>query len=530
MPPEYDVVVIGAGINGAAIARDAALRGYRVLVLEQGDLCCGTSSWSSRLIYGGLRYLEYGELPLVYESLHERRRLLRLAPHLVRPLALTIPIYATGQRPRWKIRLGLWLYDRLAGRHSLEHHRMLSAHELRRRVPGVNAQDLVGGACYYDAQIRYPERLVVEQIADAVQQGATLKTRARAEQVLVERGEVRGVRFRRADGRGSVAASTRTVINAAGPWLDDLLQGIVEQPLLGGTKGSHIIVPAFPGAPSSGFYSEAVSDGRPFFILPWNDLFLIGTTDIRYQGDPADVRISSAEVSYLLNETAHVFPDARLSPADIAYCYAGVRPLPDRPVGDEGAITRRHIIKHHNPAARGLFSVIGGKLTTHRNLAEQAVDKVQRLLGGGRPCVTRSRPLPGAANDQTREEFLGAAGAQLSAVQAEHLWAVYGQRAASVLTTMAGDGELARVICPFSQASAGELVYALDQEWAVDLIDLLQRRTMAGLSRDFGLRAAVNACQSLTRAGVWNAQRAAAELSAYRDYADRFRPPAASVP
>ncbi len=527
---DYDVIVVGAGINGAAIARDAALRGYRVLLLEQGDLCNGTSSWSSRLIHGGLRYLEYGELPLVYESLHERQRLLRLAPHLVQPLALNIPIYAAGRRPRWKIKTGLLLYDLLAGRHGLAGHQMLSAAALLASEPGVNPRGLIAGARYYDAQIRYPERLVVAQVTDAAAHGARIETRAKVRRLMVDGGRVRGVRYQRADEGSYRDAVAPAVINAAGPWLDELLEDVTGRPLLGGTKGSHIIVPPWPNAPRRGFYSEARSDGRPFFILPWNGMYLIGTTDIRYQGDPSAVSISDCELDYLLSETGHIFPGAGLSRASVAYCYAGVRPLPHRPAGVEGAITRRHIIKHHKRVARGLFSIIGGKLTTHRNLAEQAVDRVQRLLGGGGRCVTRQRPLPGCADDRARDGFLEEAGARLSPAVAHHLWALYGAGGQQILARVAAAPELADRLGNASPAVTAELIHGLEQEWAVDLIDLLQRRTMVGLDADFGLSAAGAACAALTRLSIWDHQRATAELEAYRRYAARFRARALAGP
>ena len=284
----FELIVIGAGINGAAIAREAALAGIKVLIVERGDIASGTSSASSRLIHGGLRYLEHAELGLVYESLRERERLLTLAPHLVEPLELFIPVYRGARRKRWQVGVGLALYDLLSAGKSLPRRRLFGRDELLERMPGLNPDGLVGGASYYDAQVRYPERLVVENVRDAVEHGAKLLTYTRVTRVRVERGRAIGVEWQSPQGRGG--ANAPLIVNSAGPWVDEVLGQIQHTRLIGGTKGSHIVVPAFAGAPHAGVYVEAGADHRPFFILPWNDLLLIGTTDERYEGDPGGMK------------------------------------------------------------------------------------------------------------------------------------------------------------------------------------------------------------------------------------------------
>ena len=239
--PSFELIVIGAGINGAAIAREAALAGLKVLIVERGDLGCGTSSASSRLIHGGLRYLEHAEFGLVYESLRERERLLTLAPHLVEPLELFIPVYRGARRKRWQIGVGLALYDLLSAGKSLPGRRMFGRDELLAELPGLNRDGLVGGASYYDAQVRYPERLVVENVRDAVLHGAKLLTYTRVTRVRVEGGRAVGVEWESARGRGG--ASAPLIVNAAGPWVDEVLGPIRHTRLIGGTKGSHIVVP-----------------------------------------------------------------------------------------------------------------------------------------------------------------------------------------------------------------------------------------------------------------------------------------------
>ena len=323
----FELIVIGAGINGAAIAREAALAGVKVLLVERGDIGAGTSASSSRLIHGGLRYLEYGELGLVYESLHERERLLRHAPHLVKPLELVIPVYRGARRPRWEIAVGLALYDLLSIGRSVPGRTLLGRDELLARLPGLNPRELVGGASYYDAQVRYPERLVVENVRDAVANGAVLRTRTSVTRVRVDGGRAVGVEWRAADGAAGGAVA-RLIVNAAGPWVDEILGPIHHTRLLGGTKGSHIIVSRFQGAPSAGVYVEAGADGRPFFILPWNDLLLIGTTDERFEGDPGAAAIDPQEIAYLTSETERVFPGAAGLADRVLYTQTGIRPLP----------------------------------------------------------------------------------------------------------------------------------------------------------------------------------------------------------
>lgn len=378
----YDVVIIGAGINGAGIARDAARRGLKVLLIEKGEIGAGTTSASTRLIHGGLRYLEHFEFGLVYESLRERETLLRIAPDLVRPLAIAIPIYKQSRRGWLTIRAGMILYDLLSLGKSLPRHRMLSRAETLERWPGLNPEGLVGSALYYDAQVEFPERLVLANVVSAREFGAEVLTHTRVTNLVVEDGKVSGVEF-----GGFVEAGV--VVNAAGPWIDQVLAPVQSPKLIGGTKGSHLVVPVFPGAPPNAIYLEARSDGRPIFIIPWNKLYLIGTTDVRFEGDPDQVRCELWEIDYLLSETNLALPGAHLTRDNILYTYSGVRPLP------ANSSTRRHFIREH-PQFSNLLSIVGGKLTTYRSLSEESVDLIFRKLGKDvPPCTTASEKLPG---------------------------------------------------------------------------------------------------------------------------------------
>lgn len=529
---DYDIIVIGGGINGAGIVRDAALRGLRVLLLEKGDFGSGTSSWSSRLIHGGLRYLEFGEIPLVFESLHERRRLRIVAPHLVSQLRLNLPIYSAARRGRLIIRLGMLAYDLLSMGKKIPRHRMLSREELLQEEPGLNAQGLLGGAQYYDAQVSYAERLVMENIIGAQQAGADVRNYSPVIGITVSEGKVESLQFINGANGVETKVSAGLVINAAGPWVDQVLATVNrEMPrFMGGTKGSHIVVGTFAGAPQSAFYVEARADGRPFFIIPWNNQYLIGTTDIRYDGEPGDAVASKAEIDYLLSETNRVFPAADLNVGDIHFAYAGVRPLPRRDKGPESAISRKHIIRMHRKLAKNLVTIIGGKLTTYRNLAEEAVDlAVGKLRVGARACQTRSLPLPGALDlSAVRKNLL--ADNNLCRECSERLLGVYGSRAVEVVALATNDSVLAETLDPARSVLAAEVIFVLRHELARNLTDIVHRRLMIGLSADQGEPMIEKiAALAATEAG-WSDAEKQRQMAQLRRYNQRLRPATEKTP
>jgi len=515
---QFDLIVVGGGINGAGIARDAALRGVRTCLLEQGDLCNSTTRWSSRLIHGGLRYLEFGELGLVHESLQERENLLRNAPHLVRPLPLMIPVYADARRGMNTVDFGLYVYDLLSIGRSVPGHRRLSREEALAEMPGLLADGLTGAVVYYDAQVTYVERLVVENALGAAAAGARIETHTAVEKVLLERNHVTGVEVRNTlTGERSIRRAP-AIINAAGPWVDRILAA-AGRPLprfLGPTKGTHIIVRPFPGLTDTACYAEARSDGRPFFILPWNGLVLIGTTDTRCDDEPTTLRATVAEVDYLLAETRNTFPDCGLTRDDVLYTYCGVRPLPRQGLRETGAITRRHQIRHHGRSARGLTSIIGGKITTYRHLAEEVLDQVlPRLRLRARSCTTDRVPLPGGETD--RDEVLRelATFPNLPEASHAHLYAVYGSRAPLVAALARDAPELGEPLVPGQGVIGAEVVFAVREEFAATLGDVLLRRCMAGLGADLG-RAAVPGALRLAATHVgWSDARCRTEEAAY---------------
>ncbi len=526
----YDLIVVGAGINGTGIARDAAMRGLSVLLLDKTDLAAGTTSWSSRLIHGGLRYLEYYEISLVRESLRERERLLRVAPHLVHPLPLTIPIYQWHQRGPLLIRAGMVAYDVLSYDKSLPRHHMMTPDQALQHEPGLSRDGLTGAARYYDAQVEFPERVAVENTIDAAAWKADIRTGAEVVDLIVEAGVVKGVVWRDADGTEHRARGAMTV-NVAGPWVDRVLAelDLAEMPrLIGGTKGSHIVVDPFPGAPSDALYIEAKQDGRPYFIIPWNNLYLIGTTDIRYDGDLDRIEPTEEEIGYLLYETNVAIPGAGLERDDVLYAYAGLRPLPYQPEGKESGITRRHIIKDHAPQVEGLISIVGGKLTTYRNLAEQTVDAVYDKLGRkATPSPTRKAPFPGAVGniERVRRELASSGPDWLEPRSADYLLRIYGTRAEHIVALAARSGPAAqRIVDDESGLIAAAVTFAFEHEFARTLTDVIMRRTMIGYGRGAGLDAADAVAAVAVENGVWDEAESARQVEAFRAYMTRFLP------
>jgi glycerol-3-phosphate dehydrogenase len=588
--PDYDVVIVGGGINGCGIARDAAERGLRVLLLEKNDFGAGTSAYSSRLIHGGLRYLAHFEFDLVRESLRERELLLRDAPHLVRPLPLAIPIYRGAKNPRWMVGIGLKLYDLFARSRFLPTHRLYNTAQLLALYPGLNPNALQGGPVYYDAQIRFPERLCVENVLAAQATGrATILNHTHVMHFQTQADRITSVNFTDTLTGLSHRVSAQAFINASGPWVDAVvsLSDRKQTPLhsekkqtprlIGGTEGAHLVVRRFPNGPETALYVEAESDGRPFFIIPWlNDTYLIGTTDHHYQGDPDAVAATAPEVDYLLRETNRVLPQARLTSADVLYTYAGVRPLPYADGKREGAVTRRHLIHDHGTDAhhplRNLISIIGGKLTTYRSLAEEAVDYLLTLpalrtmkLNALSPCNTRKAPLPGGQalaletsvadtlNVSTRDVLeaykqahVRAAASDITGVSeavVSHWIDLYGSRYRRLfdyvapecdrsifLNAASAEIDWCQPLHPDSLNVAAQVAMAVREESACTISDVLLRRLGCGLEPDVGLQSLPAVAHLMACLLDWSPEQKEAEMVAYRHYVDTrnwaFRDPA----
>jgi glycerol-3-phosphate dehydrogenase len=325
----FHVVVIGGGINGVAVARECARAGKRTLLVEQNDFASGVTSRSTRIIHGGLRYLEHGELGLVRESVRERERLLRERSHLVHPVQFLLLMNEQSPRSAMKVRAGLWLYQRFAGRKSSD----LSEMELKRVERALDAGHQWSIFNYEDAQCEFPERLVAEWMTEAAAAGAVVRNHCEVLAVDVSQGRARGVLLRdRVSGKDE-RVDAGWILNCTGPWADRICQRSAvrtSKPMLGGVRGSHIVLPQFAGAPTAAIYTEA-ADGRPVFVVPWNEQVLVGTTEVPDTGDPGRTEPSNEEIEYLLRTVAKLFPKAKVSGHDIKYAFAGVRPLPNSP-------------------------------------------------------------------------------------------------------------------------------------------------------------------------------------------------------
>ena len=447
----FDLLVIGGGIQGAAVARDAALRGLGVVLLERGDFASGTSSRSSKLIHGGIRYLETGQLGLVREALRERSILLRLASEFVRPLPFLIPHYRNEGRSRLEIRAGLWLYAALAGRESIAEHRAVSAVEALELEPSLRQEGLLGGSLYWDAQMD-DALLCIAVAADAERAGAVIQNYA-AVVALEARGESWRARFHDVDTGKEDVLEARSVVNAAGPWAEEIRALVRPAPGAGlrRTRGTHVVVPG--QTRERALLLTARRDGRAFFVIPWEEYSLIGTTDVDDSTPPERIAPDVGDIRYLLEEAARALPclheDARPLRA-----FAGLRSLAQGNAIRPWANSREHRIVEEGT----MLTLIGGKYTTHRSLAERVVDRVAKRTGGrAARCATAERVLHGRKMD-------------IQALQSR-----YPGR-------LRLDGSL--------EITEAEVVHALQKEHARHPDDILERRSRLWLRSDAMRRAA----------------------------------------
>lgn len=531
---EYDVIVIGGGINGAGVARDAALRGLKTILVEKNDFASGSSSWSSRLIHGGLRYLEYFEFPLVRESLKEREVLLHTAPHLVNPLQLTIPIYRDRSRPYWKIWAGMILYDVFSFDKTLPVHRMLPEAKFKQLFRSLDSENLAGGSQYYDGQVTLAERLCLENIISAQNAGAIALNYAEVTELPTENSRITAVVCKdKLTGESfTISGSAEaTIVNTAGPWIDRVCKlgskagqksPIGKTKKDGGTKGSHIIVDTFPGAPGSTLYVEAKSDGRPFFIIPWLGKYLIGTTDLPYKDDIDNIKANNEEIDYLLRETNNIVPTANLSRQDVKFTYSGVRPLPNSDGKKPGSITRKHIIfDHRQEGVRNLLTLIGGKLTTYRNVGEEIVDIIfKRIKQSRKPCQTDVVPLPGCIlpSDKRIQQAIDEYDSILSVNTIDHLFSVYGARALLVLALVKDNPELAQPLDSGLPDIKAQIVHAVTSESAHTLVDILRRRTTLAMNGHYGINLLPVVTETLRQHCGWTEEQSDRACADYHFY------------
>ena len=519
----FDVLVVGGGITGAGVARDAAMRGLRTALVERDDFASGTSSRSSRLIHGGLRYLEHGWLHLVFESSRERRTLMRIAPHLVQPLAFTWPVYDEARVPLWKLGAGLMVYDALALFRNLGgNHRRLAPGEVLELEPAIRREGLRGGARYFDASTN-DVRLTLANVRAAAEEGATVVNHAEVRLLRRAGAHVTGAHIVDRLSEKGVDVTARAVVNATGPWSDSIRR--MADPRAGtglrGTKGVHVAVPRERVGNRDALTVLSAIDGRVMFVLPAGEVTIIGTTDTDYAGPIDDVRATRADVDYLLRSANAYFPAAQLTADDVIAAWAGIRPLVAGGTGDPGSTSREHSIAWTAP---GLLSVTGGKLTTYRSMAASVVDQVVRALGAtAHRAPTHRTSLPGGDMRSLTEETDRAASTIGLAPLAAHLVRMYGTAWRAVWTIVGSNPALSAPVVPTLPYIVAELHYAVEQEMALTLGDLLLRRLhVAFETRDHGLAAAPAVARAVGPLLGWTEADYAARLAEYRSEVSRI--------
>lgn len=475
-----DLLVIGSGITGAGVARDAAMRGIHTAIIDKGDFGGGTSSRSSRLVHGGLRYLEVGDWRLVFESSRERRVLLKIAPHLVRPRSFIFPIHRGGRISKIKLAAGLTLYDVMALLRNVRRHRMLGKQKTLKAEPNLRRSGLRGSGRYYDAQCD-DARLTLATVRSAHAHGALAANYVSMDELERADGRIRGARVTDRITGESYTIHARVVVNATGPWSDRLRAKEGEAPTLRPTRGVHVAVPRHRLGNHGAVTVISPLDGRVMFVIPWGELSYVGTTDTDDETDPDEARANADDVVYLLRSANALFPDARLQSDDVVSTWAGIRPLlkPENPM-DPSSVSREHKVLE---GRSGMISVVGGKLTTFRVMARQVVDLVASRLHelDGRSVAPRARTdkeaLPGGEVTDTEvlvKEIVAEGYAQ---VVARHLVEAYGTEAAAVLRLAQSDPDLNRPVVPDHPVLRAELVHAARREMAMTLCDLMMRRT-----------------------------------------------------
>ena len=515
--PEFDLVVIGGGMIGTGVARDAAMRGLKTVLFEKEDFCYGTSGRSSRMIHGGLRYLANYDLGLVREGLREREILLRLAPHLVRPLKFLIPVYG-GFLHKMKLKIGMILYDLLSYDKSLPSHKYLNKQKVLEAEPALAENDLKGAYVYYDSQIALTERLCMENVVSAQTHGALLLNHAKVVEFVKKSNLVSGVKVKDMLSGKSAEFRSRLVVNIGGPWLDEVVREVRtnQPPLARTTKGIHLVTPKVTNDAVALF----ASDGRAYFVMPWIGFSLVGTTDTDYEKDMDAVRAEVDDVEYLRTEVEKAFP--RTSWNQIFYTMAGVRSLLRVEGVKESSVTRRHIIYDHErkEGLKGLISVIGGKLTAYRGIAEDVVNVASHKLGASATCTTAKEKLPGADSAEFEKvqanPKLLAAQHGISAEALSHLVSLYGSRYGEVLRYVKKYKRLSERVCKTNPDIMAEVAHAIDKESAHTLSDFMFRRSLIAFRQCEGFDCCAKVAKKMGKVLGWSRRKVSSQVRAYK--------------
>jgi glycerol-3-phosphate dehydrogenase len=522
----FDLLVIGGGITGACVAWDAALRGLRVALVEKEDFGGATSAATSKLIHGGLRYLTQREFGMVRESLHERRILEVIAPHLVYPIPFLIPTFR-GRQGKVPLSLGMIVYELLAyDRAQVDDrtkrvplHRSLSSQEVLHMEPGIPSEGLTGGILFYDCQVFSPERLTLEFLLSAAARGARLANYAEMQSFIMDGSRVFGALVRDRLTGETFEIRAEVTANVTGPWADLLLHALPGKdqppPRMVRSKGIHLITRPITEESAVVLITE---EGRHVFLIPWRGHSLIGTTDTPYEGHPDDLAVNEGEIRDFLNEINQAYPAGQLGRQDVLAFYAGLRPLVEKEtVVDTYHASRRYEIYHHQTEGiSGLFTVIGGKYTLARSLARKLVDQVFQALGDEPPpCKTETTPLYGGNVGRYStylERVLDTEGSVLEAHLLENLVRSYGSRYKDVLDLARGDPDLATPLQPDLQEIGAQVLHAVRYEMAQSLSDVVFRRTGLGTLKHPGQACLERACDLMTRELGWGRSNRRKEL------------------
>jgi glycerol-3-phosphate dehydrogenase len=508
----FQVIVIGGGINGVAIARECARGGKRTLLIEQHDFASGTTSRSTRIIHGGLRYLEHGEIGLVRESLRERQHLVKRKPHLVHPMHFVLALDEKSRRSALSVRAGLWLYRRLGGGGPGAEAAKEDQRKLDLLLDSGRHWSIFS---FEDAQCEFPERLVAEWLLEALEAGAVVRNHSEVLAVEVCHKRATGVLLRDRLSGKEERAEAGWVVNAAGPWVDRVCwqsQIRTEGAMISGVRGSHIVLPRFAGMPEAALYTEAV-DGRPFFVIPWNEQVLVGTTEVPDRGDPAKTNPSEEEIEYLLRSIQNLFPRTGISAGDVLCSFAGIRPLPLSPKTSLSAVTRKHYLHDHaDDGAEHMVSVIGGKLTTAAELARECAAKIAvRRKHVTMPSMVCSEGLDQLLDRWTRE--IAGIG-EISDEAAEAMVEWHGSRAIHIARLARSNAEMRASLCPHTRHIVAEAVDAIAGECAVTLGDVLLRRVPVALGGCWSPDCARTAAARIGAVMRWTERQASEELDA----------------
>jgi glycerol-3-phosphate dehydrogenase len=514
---EFDVAIIGGGMIGTGVARDAAMRGLKAILFEKEDFCYGTSGRSSRMIHGGLRYLANYDLGLVREGLREREILLRLAPHLVHPLRFLIPIYG-GFLHKMKLKVGMILYDLLSYDKSLPSHKSLNRAQVLEEEPALAENGLRGAYVYYDSQTPLTERLCMENVVSAQSHGALLLNHAKVVELVKQSDAVSGVKVEDVLSGKTVQFRSRLVVNVGGPWLDEIVRGVrrAQELLARTTRGIHLVTPKVTEDAVALF----ATDGRAYFVMPWLDFELIGTTDVDYDKDMDAVKAEVEDVNYLQTEVQRAFPKTRFD--KIFYTIAGVRSLLRVEGVKESSVTRRHIIYDHEKeeGLKGLVTVIGGKLTAYRGIAEDVTDVVCGKLGSSAECTTAKEKLPGAdptelGRIQAQRDWLAKENG-ISVETLDRLVSLYGSRHREVLNYLKKDRRLRERICKTQPDIMAEVVHAIEKESAVTLTDFMIRRSLIAFRQCEGLDCCTKVAKKMGAILRWSSRSVTQQVNAYK--------------